>query len=120
MNKISNYFVLSLILIQILICVSDNECKNICKNNPKCLNRCNRPLNYLKTNKASLIHCGISTFDEREQLITDRILNGDQAVNHMYPHMVSIQKLYGNNTYYHGCAGAILNSRYIITAAHCW
>ncbi|XP_051156162.1 chymotrypsin-2-like [Leptopilina boulardi] len=45
-----------------------------------------------------------------------RIINGTDAKIGEFPYMVSLQSLHFND---HICAGSIISSRYVLTAAHC-
>lgn len=45
-----------------------------------------------------------------------RIVSGKEAFDGQFPYQVSIRKW---SSYNHFCGGAILNSRFILTAAHC-
>ena len=51
-----------------------------------------------------------------KHLYDSRIINGQNAKNGQFPHMVSLQS---SLTYSHHCGGSILSSRFILTAAHC-
>ncbi|XP_031774629.1 chymotrypsin B-like [Apis florea] len=45
---------------------------------------------------------------------TARLVGGQNAIPHEFPWMVSISRKGG-----HFCGGTILNSKYVLTAAHC-
>lgn len=50
---------------------------------------------------------------EKNQL---RIINGEDATLGQFPHQVSLRSYISKDHY---CGGSILNSKYILTAAHC-
>ncbi len=47
-----------------------------------------------------------------------KIIGGADAVDMAYPFMASIGQLSGDN-YFHSCGAALINDRYVLTAAHC-
>lgn len=48
-----------------------------------------------------------------------RIVNGHDAQDGQFPYLVSIHMRVEKERYRHNCGGAVLNSRWILTAAHC-
>ena len=48
-----------------------------------------------------------------------RIMNGKEAAPHSWPFVVSIALDGPRDFVPHACGAALLNSRYVITAAHC-
>lgn len=61
--------------------------------------------------------CGINKYGTAE----DKIVGGVEAKQHFYPWLVSLwvdDSDYGINS--HQCGAAIINSRYLLTAAHCF
>lgn len=49
-------------------------------------------------------------------ILTPRIVGGENAVEGQFPYQVSIRDRFSHR---HFCGGAILNSRFILTAGHC-
>ncbi|XP_042143951.1 brain-specific serine protease 4-like [Ixodes scapularis] len=72
---------------------------------------------YLKHNSASsprlTENCGLVTTTP-DSVISERILNGTNAIPGAWPWMVEI--LQGNK---HHCGGALISSRHVLTSAHC-
>ncbi|MBW02930.1 Acrosin, partial [Eschrichtius robustus] len=67
----------------------------------------------------SLGPCG-SRFRQNQQGGT-RIIGGQAAALGAWPWMVSLQIFtYHNNRRYHVCGGTLLNSHWLLTAAHCF
>ena len=56
------------------------------------------------------VPCGQGNIGTR----TARLIGGQNAIPHEFPWMVSISRKGG-----HFCGGTILNSRFVLTAAHC-
>lgn len=48
-----------------------------------------------------------------------RIVGGKNATADQFPHQISIRYHETGITYRHFCGGAILTSRWVVTAAHC-
>nr|XP_034172857.1 transmembrane protease serine 9-like [Osmia lignaria] len=61
-------------------------------------------------NNLADVPCGQGRFATR----TARLVGGQNAIPHEFPWMVSISRKGG-----HFCGGTILNSRFVLTAAHC-
>lgn len=51
--------------------------------------------------------------------LSPQVVGGSDAPEHGYPHIVSLQWGTNKNNVQHFCAGSILSSQVIITAAHC-
>lgn len=56
--------------------------------------------------------CGWTPMNPRGQIVGDYIVEPDE-----YSWLASL--LYGNGNSYRDCVGAVINSRYVLTAAHC-
>lgn len=65
----------------------------------------------------SLIPPNVDSFLIDQQL-NERIVGGEDAAHGQFPHQVSLRAFSGS-TLLHYCGGAILNNRWIITAASC-
>ena len=50
---------------------------------------------------------------------SSRIVGGSEATPHSIPWQVSVQTLMEDGKLKHGCGGALLSPRHVITAAHC-
>lgn len=50
----------------------------------------------------------------------DRIYGGEEAAIGQFPYQISLQVRPSEDNYVHFCGGAIISSRYILTAAHCF
>ncbi len=57
------------------------------------------------------IGCGLSAIKP--------ILSGINTIAHSYPWMVSIGFTDSINSFIHICGGSLINSQYVLTAAHC-
>ena len=62
-------------------------------------------------------NCGLSKNKPRSKQY--RIMNGDRAVPHMWPWVVSIGFFGPKASLAHACGGALINKRFVITASHC-
>lgn len=49
----------------------------------------------------------------------DRIVGGEEAIPHSWPWQVSLQMVYIEPCS-HSCGGTLINSQWILTAAHCF
>ena len=61
-----------------------------------------------------ITNCGISKYN--------KIIRGTYSIEHAYPWIISLRhssKIYNNFIGKHFCAGSIISSYYILTAAHC-
>ena len=74
-------------------------------------------LKFKKKRCLNLLDCGLSKVNYNS--IKTRIMNGKEAAPHSWPWVVSIA-LDGPRDYVpHACGATLINSRYVITAAHC-
>ncbi|KAI4585998.1 hypothetical protein MJG53_003785 [Ovis ammon polii x Ovis aries] len=63
--------------------------------------------------------CGVRFRQNRQGGV--RIIGGQDAAHGAWPWMVSLQIFtYHNNRRYHVCGGSLLNSQWLLTAAHCF
>lgn len=58
----------------------------------------------------------IATTSTKTLARSDRIINGHEAANGQFPFAVSLRQ---SRSLQHICGGAILNNRWIVSAAHC-
>ena len=62
--------------------------------------------------------CGIQTIKPLN-MKPSRIVNGEEAVPHSWPWVVSIGIMNQNEQYVHMCAGSLIDYDLVATAAHC-
>jgi secreted trypsin-like serine protease len=48
-----------------------------------------------------------------------RVVGGDDAQPHQFPHQISLQLRFSTGKAFHFCGGSILNESFVLTAAHC-
>ncbi|KAF8794178.1 Plasminogen-like protein [Argiope bruennichi] len=64
--------------------------------------------------------CGVPAIQPRVTYKSpDRIVGGEEAVPHSWPWQVSLQQFYIEPNA-HSCGGALINSQWVLTAAHCF
>ena len=63
------------------------------------------------------LDCGVPTVNYKN--MKTRIMNGKEAAPHSWPFVVSIALDGPRDFVPHACGATLLNSRYVITAAHC-
>ncbi|XP_055931196.1 chymotrypsinogen B-like [Argiope bruennichi] len=64
--------------------------------------------------------CGMPAIKPRVNFESpDRIVGGEEAVPHSWPWQVSLQLFYIEPNS-HSCGGALINSQWVLTAAHCF
>jgi hypothetical protein len=98
----------------------EDYCKKICDDIRKCVKLCKNHASDKFESPVNLPHCGLTDLSAGQNT---RIIDGTEAEDHKYPWMVSIQLPFPaaeNDTLrVHRCGGAIINSRFILTAGHC-
>jgi hypothetical protein len=116
----------SLLIIPLSYC-NKNYCKRICKDYINCIEQCEEYSSDPTRSSVELPQCGITlvfpNIDKFNNGTNTRIVDGLDAEKYEFPWMVSIQMFRGvgkdKTLRPHVCGGVIINSRFILTAAHC-
>lgn len=72
-------------------------------------------------NPSGMTTTGPASVEISDEMINTRIVNGSKADLNSFPYLVSLGRAITNryNNQSHYCGGALINSRWVLTAAHC-